>query len=631
MNDKEYGIKLNLDITDLKKKLNEAKEITSKTKEKIEEPLRKVKITEDGMEREFTMRTKKAIETIEDFEKRMADVKPKIYNNQGPDLLELEKNEKLWEELRNKNVGSGHIGYEFNLDDLKEATNDMEDLGEETEKTKDKTKNFTNIFAFFGNDVSKGINKAIKSIKRFSLSLLGIQSIYSMLRRATSSYMAQDEELHNKMQANWIALGAIVEPIVTRLINLFTKLVGYINIFVKTFTGGKVDLIGKALDVVNKKTSKTRSSLSSMNKELANFDEITNINMNNGGGGIDDSGIPSIADYLNEINNMELNPKVVEVIEKVANKLKDVWDWIVKNKDWLIELGKVIATVFVVTEVAKFIKKIKSLFDIVGTAVGEGGSFSLWALAIAGIVFDLEKAYELIGKINELIEAKEAQQKQEKELMDSNTKIFQTINDKLKETTEKQSTLTEGSEEWNELEKKKNTLLWETEEALKRVDKEVSEGKKLTEEQRKEIEKQVKAIEKVSGKTFETTIRANLTWTEKAKKALEGIIFVPTGGDGGGGGTHFAKGNVAYEPTYAEFGEYSGANTNPEITTPQNIMRETLFEALSQALPLMNQGNNKQGDIVLNVNGREFARATYPDYQKEGQRMGSSNIAIRRG
>ena len=42
-----------------------------------------------------------------------------------------------------------------------------------------------------------------------------------------------------------------------------------------------------------------------------------------------------------------------------------------------------------------------------------------------------------------------------------------------------------------------------------------------------------------------------------------------------------AKGNVAYSETMAIFGEYAGASTNPEITTPQNIMRETFDEVLS--------------------------------------------------
>lgn len=43
-----------------------------------------------------------------------------------------------------------------------------------------------------------------------------------------------------------------------------------------------------------------------------------------------------------------------------------------------------------------------------------------------------------------------------------------------------------------------------------------------------------------------------------------------------------ASGHVAREPMIAEIGEYSGASHNPEIVTPQNILRETFDESLAK-------------------------------------------------
>lgn len=43
-----------------------------------------------------------------------------------------------------------------------------------------------------------------------------------------------------------------------------------------------------------------------------------------------------------------------------------------------------------------------------------------------------------------------------------------------------------------------------------------------------------------------------------------------------------ASGHVAREPMIAEIGEYSGASRNPEIVTPQNILRETFEETLAK-------------------------------------------------
>ncbi|MDO4282336.1 MAG: hypothetical protein Q4D02_01755 [Clostridia bacterium] len=50
-----------------------------------------------------------------------------------------------------------------------------------------------------------------------------------------------------------------------------------------------------------------------------------------------------------------------------------------------------------------------------------------------------------------------------------------------------------------------------------------------------------------------------------------------------------ATGNVAYEETLAVFGEYSNAKSNPEITAPQNVLRETFEDVLAN-----NQSNNGQ-------------------------------------
>jgi len=57
-----------------------------------------------------------------------------------------------------------------------------------------------------------------------------------------------------------------------------------------------------------------------------------------------------------------------------------------------------------------------------------------------------------------------------------------------------------------------------------------------------------------------------------------------------------AKGNVAYDETVAIFGEYAGASNNPEITTPQNILRETFEDVLSR-----NGGNNQPISLNLTV------------------------------
>ena len=82
-----------------------------------------------------------------------------------------------------------------------------------------------------------------------------------------------------------------------------------------------------------------------------------------------------------------------------------------------------------------------------------------------------------------------------------------------------------------------------------------------------------------------------------------------------------AKGGVLTEATAVVAGEYSGAKSNPEIITPQNIMRDTFEDVLSNYgennndRPInltINVGNTKLGQILLN-NLREMKRQTGQD------------------
>lgn len=86
-----------------------------------------------------------------------------------------------------------------------------------------------------------------------------------------------------------------------------------------------------------------------------------------------------------------------------------------------------------------------------------------------------------------------------------------------------------------------------------------------------------------------------------------------------------AKGNVAYSPLIAQFGEYSGASHNPEITAPQNILRETFDDVLSNhewnnsnnSSPIqltVQVGNKKIGEILLE-NLRDMKRQTGKDIE----------------
>lgn len=619
MKDKKYGVELTANIESFKRKLLEAKNVTNSVadaiKSRIKEPM---EMAGETSKKSFEQR----IATIGELSGKYGELVLQYMNVVSLEGRGSDSANKLKEELNRLTKQIEQEG-----EALGEVADAMDDLVDSEDEAEEKSFNIISIFQNFDRSMRKGVN----SIKRFTLSIVGVQSVYSMLSRATHAYMNLNEELGNRMQANWIALGAIMEPIINKLIELFTKLVGYINVFVKAFTGGKVDLIGKALDKVNKKTRQASASTQSL---ASGLDEITNLDVNKG---IGDSDVPSIADYLEEMQNMELNPKIVKIIEDFAKRLKKVWEWVDKNKKDLAILGGIIATAFAIFKVVGFINKLKTIFEIVGVIGGSAG-LGLWVAVIGTIMIDIGLAITLFKELENLFEARRQRQEAENRVMDSYNDGLKTIQEQLEKNNKEKEDGLITEEQWR---RRNNELMQGAEQNLDGINRKIQSGKNLTREQREELEKQKQTLESLSGKKFETTISANLTWSQQAKNFISDngdmlwAVVNPGMSLGAWLGKKirgFAKGNVAYGPTVAEFGEYSNANSNPEITAPQNLMRETLFEALTDALPLI--GSQQQQDnreIVLNVNGREFARATYGDYQTEAKRVGSSNVAIRRG
>lgn len=86
-----------------------------------------------------------------------------------------------------------------------------------------------------------------------------------------------------------------------------------------------------------------------------------------------------------------------------------------------------------------------------------------------------------------------------------------------------------------------------------------------------------------------------------------------------------AKGGVLTEATTVLAGEYSGAKTNPEIVTPQNIMRDTFEDVLSNY-----SGNNNDRPIYLTVNvgDKKLGQILLDDLRDKKRRTGKDIEAL---
>lgn len=89
-----------------------------------------------------------------------------------------------------------------------------------------------------------------------------------------------------------------------------------------------------------------------------------------------------------------------------------------------------------------------------------------------------------------------------------------------------------------------------------------------------------------------------------------------------------ATGGVITQPTHALVGEYKGASSNPEIVTPENLMREVFLDSMLPVVQAIVNGNSQVVTAINNkdtnvyMNGRKISENLYNDLE---------NVAIRKG
>ena len=195
-----------------------------------------------------------------------------------------------------------------------------------------------------GERSGRGFEKGITSLKRFALSLFGIRSMFSLVRRATSTYLSQHEDTANKINAIWVALGNALAPIIEAIANMVLKFIGYLNVFLQAL-GFDVDLT-KGMNKSTKAINGTTKAMKELNNQVASFDEMNVVQKetsSSGGGAGGSIGGDS------GFKMPELDPRIVQFLQDTAHWLQENWDWIskillvvagIKIAKWLSSLGE---------------------------------------------------------------------------------------------------------------------------------------------------------------------------------------------------------------------------------------------------------------------------------------------------
>lgn len=314
MNEK-YGIELDLLMSSFNKKAEQVK----KTAESIKKAFNPSDVSGmkingltqiKGISKEFNKLTGSKYGLSEVFELQRAKT----------DLSDVVSKVK---EVNKATSNMNYVQYDSNaiqqyIDQYGQVENKVKKTTNEVKKFNNENKKTTKINNGL-NQITRGFDQITSKIKRFGLALLSIRGIWQLVSKASSAYLAQDTELSDKLQSVWAGLGSMLAPIIEKIANILMKGVGYINIFIKALTG--VDLLAKASAKSMDKASKSAKGL---NKSLAGFDELNNLDTS-AGSNID----TGISNPFASIQNVDL---------PWAETVKAFGEWVKENMPTVIGL-----------------------------------------------------------------------------------------------------------------------------------------------------------------------------------------------------------------------------------------------------------------------------------------------------
>lgn len=466
-----------------------------------------------------------------------------------------------------------------------------------------------------GDNTDKNTKKMISSFSKFGIALLGARSLIGLFRQGLSSALSVNEDLRAEQEVTSNIIGQIFVPAMKVALDMAQYLMIAVARLIKMFTG--YDALAK---VTTKNISNAKNEAKELNKQLnlSSIDEVENINEDNSS----DSGLGMSTSLLADMNAMEeFKKKVAEVdslfeklhVQDLVDKLKELWKWIVDNKDWIIRLGLELAAIF---GTAKIMLWVGNIAKLIGVAGGTAGLYGI--LFVIGAILALKAAEGFIQIADGI--------KKLNEETENANKIWDGNKEKADELLEKYESLTDMTEDQK---KGYKTLLEVQLDCLERSNSKLKKNSEEWKKNQQKIDETKDKLYKLNGTTANARINMSTSVKDNTGGFFSSVMSAWKSGFNQLFGTKFASGTVAYGPTYGQFGEYAGASTNPEIVSPRSLMKETMMEAFGEILPSM-QNNNNQGDSSFYLNGREFARAIYDDIEYEGNRRGKSTIIRRR-
>ena len=339
-----------------------------------------------------TMDNKNFDAQIDHIEEQLKEIEYKLKQaDMGYEVGDTLKMESQYEKLNNQLIRLKKNQDEVAKADLKSVHTSMEKASKGVEK--------------LNNTMSKGI----KRILRFSVALIGVESLFTVLSKAFNS----NEEAVKKMENVWKGLGAVLQPVVDWISDKLMYGVAVVNEFIKALTG--IDFVARANA---KALDKQANAQKNLNKQTFSFDEMNIAQSNNSSSSSDSSDL---------IELPELSEETISKIHSVANSVKEIWDStqgirdiLKKIIDFALKHPGVVLTILGGAKLAGWIS------SIIGVA---GGTAGLFGIATALTIIAGISIANVIDEVKEFHDAADSADNQTSLLQEKWEDMIDTVDD----------------------------------------------------------------------------------------------------------------------------------------------------------------------------------------------------------
>lgn len=485
---------------------------------------------------------------------------------------------------------------------VQQTTNEMNRLENATNSVKITANNT-------GDRISKAFSRGLRSVRRLTLGFLGARSAFSLFRKYLNEYSNENDLFNQKMQLTTNIITTALAP----AFEFFANAIQYAtiglariidimfgtNITAKVLTAGLAKATAGA-NGLSGGLDNISDSAKEMKDNLLGIDEITNLEGEDTGSGL----LSGLAGGVGDIGSQ------MAALDDFKKKIAEVDAWLAKSgvKKFFEGLGKVILTVK-----DALVWTWNKLIESFGT-----GDFS-WIGR--GLAQGFEYAAELIGKIDWAGLGKTIGKTISSLILDTDwVKLGKSI---LKLIVKGATAIADIH--FSLIDTGIDTL---KNHILKKVG---IDGKSIGGKLANAVATGYKTV-------IKTVTGALYNPVGTASKALNSVVnfFKANGGiftgsswqpitAYAGGGTPSAGEMFMARESGPEMvgtiGGHTAVMNNDQIVASVSA---GVYQAVLSAM-----GGQSNRPIVLNINGKEFAKATYSDYQEESSRRGA-NTSIRR-